>query len=106
MDDNETMDASVNKKTIDQVPGKIHNKFSISIRCIHYYKHKGDLKKFQAQLEWLEKQLQTTILCWGECSVMVDLISGFKEVNVTFQIKFQASCPDLDRLLPLTSFII
>lgn len=37
---------------------------------------------------------------------MVDLISGFKEVNVTFQIKFQGSFPELDRLLPLTLFII
>lgn len=50
MSENETMNASVNKSTIDEVTGTIPNKCSINIRCTHYYKHKGDFTNFR--LSW------------------------------------------------------
>lgn len=46
MDENETMNASVNKNIIDEVPGTIHNKCSITICRTHYCKHKGDFTNF------------------------------------------------------------
>ena len=85
MNENKTLNASVNKNTTEDT-----TLYLVNAQCsVHYYKYKWNFINFS--LSWSGKKSRCKLQCLVDGSVpqvMVDLINSFKQVKEISQINF------------------